>query len=1369
MTNRWFRATAAVLAFFASAALAVGGTVSGRLLDENGKAVAGAKIAWIPYRADDQKLLDRTRVQEPVASGEVATDPEGRFRVTLDKPGALSSIRIAAPALFAFIEGPFDPTETTDLEEIQLPAAQSVTGKVSDETGKPVPGARVRLGPFAMFEEDVRFYGEALSGTDGAFSMTAPEDARDLTARAAGFAPFRRMSMERKPGAEKVTLKRGGTVKGTVVDPAGQPAAGVIVVSGEVAAESDAAGAYALPGVPPGSRSVEALWKEDFAARKDAVKVKKGEPVEVALKLARAASITGTVIDEKTRRPIAGVALNASPGSSPMMRFARESEAPLRRSRTDARGRFRIPGLSSQKYTVYATRDGFLPTSISGVAAATQSKASVAIALARAAAVSGRVTTEDGKPVAGARVRLFRGDGPRAILNMRNPAASLFRQDSVRTRPDGSFRLKQLAASRSVTLEAAKEGFAPVKKHGVALKAGETSRDVLFVLTRGLQARGRVVDGQGQPIAGAEVRVSPADRSGMGMGIRVVSRMLRQEKPNAVSGRDGSFVVMGLEEGDVTATVTREGFAEKNFSGLSLQSKEANEWSPFTLNAGAAITGIVRDGQGAPVVGASVGAFGETGGMREATSDLDGSFRLDGYPADRALMVNVRAEGYAALQRSVTPPAENLVLVLKTAGTLRGRVEDADTKRPIMDFAVSSSPPRSGGFMMRMGGPNERAFQSADGSFELTDVTPGRWIVRATAAGYRAAELGPVELAEGETKDGLLLTLKKGGTLSGRVLDPRRGTGVANATVGWQAAAGDSPNRMAAMIASRMTGGDTDTTTDADGRFTFDGLPDGKVVLSAAHPDFLDVTKEVAADSDNVDITLSVGGTISGSVVGRDGRSPVAGAQVSLRALGDTGMGWGGETEPVRADAAGTFLFEHLRAGRYMVSAESPSGQTRPKEVVLTENQRTDGVLLALAAGTLVRGTVSGLPPGGLGGIRVGAFAAPDFNESTTTDEAGRFLLRDVPAGVLRISANTAMMSGRSVSKTFEIPEGATEFPVEIAFEGSSRLSGRVTRADRPLSALYVNASPEPPSPTGGRASAQTDEDGRYALEGLNDGRYQVFVGGQGVSYRKSFDVSGDTAGDIELPAVAVTGVVTDAATGEPIEGASVRAQTGAEASVFMARQAVTDSRGYYSLEDLDAGPYKISARKDGYQQKEQSVTVGASSSELNLAMARGAGLALRATDGQTGLPLRGLTVSAFAGPAAAFMGSVALDSDGKGEISSLAPGTYTLHVFSQGYAPRTIASVAVPSGQLAVSLTPGGRVEVRSDAPVNGRIVDASGSTYLLNPWRSDGRVNPAPPLTVWENFAPGSYQLLVSSSSGEKSYPFTVVEGRTTALEVR
>jgi hypothetical protein len=144
--------------------------------------------------------------------------------------------------------------------------------------------------------------------------------------------------------------------------------------------------------------------------------------------------------------------------------------------------------------------------------------------------------------------------------------------------------------------------------------------------------------------------------------------------------------------------------------------------------------------------------------------------------------------------------------------------------------------------------------------------------------------------------------------------------------------------------------------------------------------------------------------------------------------------------------------------------------------------------------------------------------------------------------------------------------------------------------------------------------------------------------------------------------------------------------------------------------------------------------------------------------------------VIAYAGGGSiAYSGTVNLDSTGKGEIASLGPGAYALYVFSSAYSPRTFPAVQVPSATLPVALTPGGRVEVRPTVQVTGRIVDAAGSIYLLGPWRLDGRVNPAPPVTVWENFTPGSYQLFVTSTDGEKAYPFTVAEGRTTTLDVK
>ena len=180
-------------------------------------------------------------------------------------------------------------------------------------------------------------------------------------------------------------------------------------------------------------------------------------------------------------------------------------------------------------------------------------------------------------------------------------------------------------------------------------------------------------------------------------------------------------------------------------------------------------------------------------------------------------------------------------------------------------------------------------------------------------------------------------------------------------------------------------------------------------------------------------------------------------------------------------------------------------------------------------------------------------------------------------------------------------------------------------------------------------------------------------------------------------------------------------------------------------------------------------VSVASAPAELNVSLTRGAGLTIRAVDGMTGLPWRSLTVLAYSGSGTlAFTGSVPLDAEGKGEVSSLSPGGYVLYVFSQGFASRSYP-VTVPSPQLSIAMTPGGRVEVRTDAPFTGRLVDATGAPYLLFPGRMDARVSGAPPVVSWGGLAPGSYRLIVSGSSGETPYPFTITEGGTTSVQVR
>jgi len=1368
MKKRFLTALAACVGLMA-AWPALAGSVSGRLLDPSGKPVAGAAVKWIAYRTDDQILLDQTSGTEPATLGETKTGEDGRFRVALDKPGLAVALRIFPAGLPSIrLGGPYDSTEDSSLDDLHVAPAAPLTGRVVDDQGKPVAGAAVSaLASDPFSDVDAQYFGEGKSGTDGAFSLAnAPAAPRAILVRVPGYVPATQLQLEPRLD-QRITVKRGGTIQGIVTDASGKPAAGALVVSDDLAVLTDATGAYRLAGVDTGLRAVEALWKDDFASRKDAVRVQRGAEAAVSLKLARAATIAGSVLDETTRKPVAGVRVGASSGG---FFFGGRRQRLERSTRTDAQGKFRLTGLAPRAYTVSASREGFLASSISGVTAGTSSPGSANLALAKAASIAGKVVDEKGAAMPGARVRIERDGGMRGMLR-RGPAAFLGGQNAL-SGPDGAFRIRNLAAGRNLLLEAEKSGYTTGRRAGVTIKTGEAVANLSLVLKKGIEARGKVQDAQGKPVANAEIRVALRDPGqGMGGQIRMVMRGMSNERPDTTSGPDGTFLLRGLEEGEYSATVSRDGYGRKVAQGLPVKAGSENVWPPITIPNGVALAGTVKDSSGKGIPGAQLFAIALGEGFRpqEATTDLEGRFRVDGLAPDKQIFLNVTAEGYGGAQRSATPPAEDLAIVLKTAGTVRGRVEDGDTKQPITDFTVSRAGGRGGagaGFAINIAngrGNGDRSFQAQDGTFELPDVPPGKWTLRASAAGYRTGETSGVDVGEGETKEGLVISLRKGGSLSGRVLDPARGTGIPNASVSWRSA-GDGGGAAMAFLGRMGGGGNSSTTTDADGKFRFDGLPTGHVTVTADHTDYLEASRDADPDKDaSVDITLGTGGAISGSVVGRDGRSPVAGALVSLDAEGDANMFGGGDT--TRTDGSGTFSFDHLQAGRFKLTAQSAAGKSAPKEVVLADNQRQDGVLIGMnAAGARIVGTVSGLPSGKLGGVRVGANST-DFNDAVQTDDSGNFTFQDVPAGVVRFNATTNFLAGRSATKTAEVPEGGGDVAVQIVFEGTSRLSGRVTRGSQPLSGLFVAANADPPQANGGRATGQTDENGRYALEGLSDGNYQVNVNGQGVSYHKVIPVSGDTAGDIAIPAVTLSGTVIEDATGQPIEGAVVQAETGKETATFAMKSASTDSSGNFQIDGIDPGNYQVTARKSGYQLKTQSASVGSDAAQLNFALTKGSGLTIRVADGLTGLPMHGVTVLAFgASGTVAYQGQVALDSTGTGEISSLTPGAYSIYLFSDGYAPRSLPSVTVPAPTASVAMTPGGRVEIRSAAAATGQIADGSGSVYLMSPFRLDGRVSVFPPVWSSDHFAPGNYRLMV----GSKAYPFTVAEGQTTRVDV-
>jgi hypothetical protein len=290
-------------------------------------------------------------------------------------------------------------------------------------------------------------------------------------------------------------------------------------------------------------------------------------------------------------------------------------------------------------------------------------------------------------------------------------------------------------------------------------------------------------------------------------------------------------------------------------------------------------------------------------------------------------------------------------------------------------------------------------------------------------------------------------------------------------------------------------------------------------------------------------------------------------------------------------------------------------------------------------------------------------------------------------------------------------------------------------------------------------------DDGSYTVRGLQDGEYDVnAVDMQSMqSFSVSCTVTGPSRCDVDMRGSAVRGTVTDSETGEPIQGASVSVLP--SATRFVA-SATTDAKGSFALDSLAAGTYHVRADKKGYGQQILDLIVNdAPTQELNFRLSKTEGARLRVVDGRDGRDI-GAMVAAV-DPA----GRVAYETYGGGAGGvynlPLTPGAYKLVITAQGLAPQNVR-IVVPSAELRVALTPGGRLVVNSSSAKNesAKLLTASGESYLRGRWDTTGTMILEPGRTTMENVAPGSYTLVVLDAVGNATVTkqVTIAEGRTT-----
>ncbi|MBK9375627.1 MAG: carboxypeptidase regulatory-like domain-containing protein [Holophagales bacterium] len=407
--------------------------------------------------------------------------------------------------------------------------------------------------------------------------------------------------------------------------------------------------------------------------------------------------------------------------------------------------------------------------------------------------------------------------------------------------------------------------------------------------------------------------------------------------------------------------------------------------------------------------------------------------------------------------------------------------------------------------------------------------------------------------------------------------------------------------------------------------------------------------------------------------------------------------------------------------------------------------------------------------------MSVNANGPREYWASARTGADGRFELAGAPAGTISLRATAGDFlagSTRSATGSVTIAEGQREAEAEVVFEGTGALAGRVTRGGQPVAEARVFVGGGRGSSSG---SARTDESGSYRIEGITPGDYTVNVqgapGSGGRTVSKELRIDGEASLDVDLPMARLFGVVVDGSTKQPLADARITAALDGTPSARPGF-ATSDSNGRFFVDDVEPGAYKLTLRRSGYQEASDNASATEDGGDAGtIEMTRGEGLEVRVRDGIYQIPLRSANVRVKDGAGANVTSTwLSLDGDGKGEISSLRPGRYSLVVGSNGYATQVLEGVVVPGAPLPVALTPGGSVEIlpgeASRAKGSATLRNALGQPHPYRSWGNEGHVTlPAAGTELLENLAPGSYTLAVE---GVAPKAFTVTEGGRTVVEL-
>ena len=507
--------------------------------------------------------------------------------------------------------------------------------------------------------------------------------------------------------------------------------------------------------------------------------------------------------------------------------------------------------------------------------------------------------------------------------------------------------------------------------------------------------------------------------------------------------------------------------------------------------------------------------------------------------------------------------------------------------------------------------------------------------------------------------------------------------------------------------------------TDNDGRFTIQVTASSMTMLQFSKARYITQTvrippRELSAGASVVRVRLPLGGAISGQVIDRTGGAPLPSATVTLRRAGAAR-----EDEPIAVTTTndvGEYRFGGLAPGRYVARAKPSTsllGSDVPDRQKVVDAAAVDGPPIDVPEGT----------------------------------EAGNIVLTiDTPS---------------------EMDAGADNRPAATA-EATASLSGRVVGMDGlPIRRAVVHAY----RPFMVGRQVETDQRGRYRIDGLVPGEYTIAVRKSGYE-RRQYGQDVDSAagrpivlkdrqsvGSIDVTLLrrgAITGMIVDEF-GDPVQDVTVSAvrlqpnpdgARGIRAAPLASAR--TDDRGQYRLHSLLPGAYFVQAVAEGelgpgtgylsrlypgvmtFDQATQArVDFGSDVRGIDFSVIATPTYRVSGTAWDlTGRPARGnvsLAVSERSGAVQTQARSAEIGTDGSFAFTNVGPGEYTVQAFSATTTRSTGSRPTTTSLQFARSYV---NVDASDPPPVDLRMTQGATLTGHV---RYEGLLpGPAPLLTI-------------------------------------